>query len=225
MGLHADYLHIPGLLDISSLAQIDKISAHASYADGRSTAYDSAKDVKNNLQLDARSQEYQQVQQVLLSALNQNPVFRNAVLPQHVYPFLVSKYQAGMKYGWHVDSPIMGNMMRTDVAMTVFLNSPDEYDGGELELQTSLGNAKFKLNKGDAICYPCTHVHQVNEVTGGIRHVAVTWIQSIIKSAEQRKLLFELYQVMDSLRQKNITGEEFNLLQQNYSNLLRMWAY
>lgn len=225
MILQSTYLQIHSLLEPRELDQIRNLSDAAFYEDGKLTASSVAKNVKNNLQLNSQSQEYMLVQQIILNALNRNLLFRNAVLPQHVYPFLVSKYRSGMHYGWHVDSPIMGNMMRTDVAMTIFLNSPDEYEGGELELQSALGNIKFKLNRGDAVCYPCTHVHRVNEVTGGERQVAVTWIQSIVKEPEQRKMLFDLYQIVESLREKNTTGEEFNLLQQHYSNLLRKWSY
>ena len=129
-----------------------------------------------------------------------------------------------MAYGWHVDSPVMGNMIRTDIAITVFLNDPSAYEGGELELQTVAGTALYKLAKGDAICYPCTQLHQVRAVTKGERKVAVSWIQSMVRHAEQRKILFEINNVIDHLRQKELQSEEANLLLQTHSNLLRMWS-
>jgi len=223
--LQNTYLQIPNLIELHELDQILTLSDSATYEDGRLTASSVARDVKDNLQLNTQSQSYMAIQQIILNALNRNTLFRNAVLPQQVYPCLISKYQKGMKYGWHVDSPIMGNMLRTDVAMTIFLNNADEYEGGELELQSPTGTVQFKLNRGEAVCYPCTQVHRVNEVTGGERRVAVTWIQSIVKAPEQRKMLFDVYQVTEGLRAKNITGDEFSILQQHYSNLLRMWAY
>jgi PKHD-type hydroxylase len=225
MILHDTYLHIPCLLKAEELSNIEMLSEQATYEDGRLTASGAAREVKNNLQLCDSGEAHSSIQQYILHNLNHSSLFRNAVFPQHIYPFLISKYHKGMSYGWHVDSPLMGNMMRTDIAMTIFLNAPDEYEGGELELQTPLGPAKFKLNAGDAICYPCTHLHRVNEVTAGCRHVAVTWIQSLVKTPEQRKMLFGLYQVTENLHKKNVAEEELGFLQQHYSNLLRMWAY
>jgi PKHD-type hydroxylase len=219
------FLHLSNMLDAAELGQIGKLCEQAEYQDGKITATGAAREVKENLQLSEHEQAYMSIQQLLLNALNRNALFRNALFPQNVYPFLISKYNKGMSYGWHVDSPVMGNMMRTDIAMTIFLNDPAEYEGGELELQTALGSMKFKLTRGDAICYPCQHLHRVNEVTGGQRHVAVTWIQSLVRAPEQRKILFELQQVTETLRQQDIATDEVGVLQQHYSNLLRMWAY
>jgi PKHD-type hydroxylase len=91
-------------------------------------------------------------------------------------------------------------------------------------LQTATGSALYKLAKGDAICYPCTQLHQVRAVTKGERKVAVSWIQSMVRHAEQRKILFELNQVINELRQHNLQSEEANRLLQTHSNLLRMWS-
>lgn len=222
--IQATYLHIPGLLSKEQLAQIDALSNKAAFADGRNTASAAAKEVKHNLQMDTNSQEYGMIQQHIFGALNQNVLFRNATFPKNVYPFLFSKYTPGMEYGWHVDSPLMGNMMRTDIAITIFLNDPEAYEGGELELQSPTGPALYKLAAGDAICYPCTQLHRVRQVTNGERRVAVSWIESMVKDAGQRKVLFDTQHVIDSLREKDLQSSEANLLQQTHSNLLRMWA-
>lgn len=222
--LNGTYLHIPKLISESEIHQIDFLFKSGAFDDGKLTAHSAAQEVKSNLQLNNQTKEHAAIQQSILEALNRNALFRNAVLPQSIHPFIISNYKPGMHYGWHVDSPVMGNMIRTDVAMTIFLNNPEEYDGGELELQTANGNVLYKLNKGDAICYPCTQVHRVREVTRGERNVAVSWVQSLVKETEHRKLLFELFQTTESLREKGIDGEEYLFLQQHYSNLLRMWA-
>ncbi len=222
--LNNTYLRIPQLLSDEDFNQINLLLKSGTFDDGKLTAHSAAKNVKSNLQLNNQTQEHAVIQQFILNALNRNALFRNAMLPQSIHPFIISKYKSGMCYGWHVDSPIMGNMIRTDVAITIFLNDPDEYDGGELELQTATGNVLYKLNKGDAICYPCTQVHQVRAVTRGERSVAVSWIQSLVKEPEYRKLLFEIFQITENLREKNVAGEEYLYLQQHYSNLLRMWA-
>ncbi|WP_158826614.1 Fe2+-dependent dioxygenase [Mucilaginibacter lacusdianchii] len=224
MTLQNTYLHIPHLLDTAQLQQVDSLLANASFVDGGMTATDAAKRVKRNLQMDMQTQQYAAVHQILLTAINRNLLLRNAVFPKEIYPFLISRYTAGMTYGWHVDSPVMGNMMRTDIAMTIFLNEKEDYSGGELELQTPVGNQLYKYDAGDAICYPCTQLHRVCEVQAGERRVAVTWMESLIKSQEHRQILFELQQIIDSLFAKDIHDNEARLLQQNHSNLIRMWC-
>jgi len=222
--LNNTYLHIPNLLSETEVDDIRSLFKSGAFDDGRLTAYSAAKEVKSNLQLNPQTQEHLAIQQNILAALNRNTLFRNAVLPHSIHPFVISNYKPGMHYGWHVDSPVMGNMIRTDVALTIFLNDPEEYDGGELELQTANGNILYKLNKGDAICYPCTQVHRVREVTRGERNVAVSWVQSLVKETVYRKMLFEIFQVTENLRSKALAEEEYLVLQQHYSNLLRMWA-
>jgi len=222
--LNSTYLHVHDLLTDSEVNKIHALFKSGTFDDGRLTAHNAAKAVKSNLQLNHQTQEHTAIQQIILAALNRNPVFRNAVLPQSIHPFIISNYKPGMHYGWHVDSPVMGNMIRTDVALTIFLNDPEAYDGGELELQTANGNVLYKLNKGDAIFYPCTQVHRVREVTRGERNVAVSWIQSLVKETAHRKMLFEIFQITENLRNKAVSEEEYLLLQQHYSNLLRMWA-
>lgn len=222
--LNGTYLSIRNLLSDNEVRDIHVLFKSGAFDDGRLTAHSAAKEVKSNLQLKHQTQEHAAIQQIILAALNRNSVFRNAILPQSIHPFIISNYKPGMHYGWHVDSPVMGNMIRTDVALTIFLNDPEEYDGGELELQTANGNVLYKLNKGDAICYPCTQVHRVREVTRGERNVAVSWVQSLVKETVHRKMLFEIFQITENLRNKALNEEEYLLLQQHYSNLLRMWA-
>lgn len=224
MEINATYLHIPGFVSGSQLSMIDGLSAQALFEDGKKTASQAAREVKHNLQIDPSSQQYMALQQIMFDAINLGTLLRNAVMPKQVHPFLFSRYEPGMSYGWHVDSPIMGNMIRTDVAITVFLSDPESYEGGELELQTSSGTMLYKLAKGDAICYPCTQLHRVREVTSGERRVAVSWMQSMVKDASQRKILFDIQQVIDALRAAELQSPEANLLQQNHSNLMRMWS-
>lgn len=224
MNNHAIYLHVKELLNNQQLTVVHNLLESARFADGRETATAAARDVKNNLQVDMNAPQYGMLQQVILEGLNNSVLLRNAIFPKHVYPFLFSKYTDGMEYGWHVDSPLMGNMMRTDIAITVFLNDPDRYEGGELELQSSSGTLLYKFAAGDAICYPCTQLHRVRPVIKGERCVAVSWMQSMVKDAESRKMLFDIQQVIDSLRTVDLQSAEAHLLQQTHSNLLRMWA-
>src|SRR5690606_35466713 len=118
------YLHLKELLNPEQLKQIKSLLAQAPYEDGKNTATDQAKEVKNNEQMNVQSTEYMAVLQILLTASNHSQLFRNAIFPKNIDPFLVSKYTSGKGYGWHVDSPLMENMIRTDIAMTIFLNNP-----------------------------------------------------------------------------------------------------
>jgi PKHD-type hydroxylase len=219
------FLQIPGLLKPEELQRIDEIIAEAKFVDGKLTASMAAREVKNNLQMDAQEQTLQEhVQQLLGNALMQSPLFQAAVMPKYVYPFIISKYGTGMQYGWHVDSPVMGMPpLRTDVAMTIFLSDPDSYKGGELVLQSGGSLVSFKPAKGDAVAYPCQFLHCVNPVTEGERRAAVTWVQCSVRQPERREMLFNLQQVHQLLLQKDMHAPETNVLLQCHSNLVRMW--
>jgi PKHD-type hydroxylase len=218
--------HIPALLKPEELTALEKLIGQANFVDGKATASMAAKEVKNNLQLDsADSTTMISIQQILNSAIQTSPFFQAASQPKKIHPFIISKYGPRQFYGWHVDSPVMGEpAIRTDLAMTVFLSDPATYEGGELMIQTSGGAVAVKPAKGDAILYPCQFLHCVNEIKSGERIAAVTWIQSNFQSAEQRQLLFELNQVHALLQQKDKHSPEANQLLQSYSNLFRMWA-
>jgi PKHD-type hydroxylase len=219
------FLHIPGLLRADEVARIESLTADAIFVDGKTTASSPASDVKSNWQVKAGSEPLTTVQATLTDALASSPLFTVAALPKTIYPFVISKYTPGNAYGWHVDSPTMGDPpLRTDLAMTIFLSDPASYEGGELIIQGDNGPAAFKPARGDAVLYPCQYLHCVNEVTQGSRLAAVTWIQSNVKNAEQRQMLFQLKQVHGLLSQKSPTAPETALLLQTHANLFRMWA-
>ena len=218
--------HIPALLKPEELTALEKLISEANFVDGKASASMAAKEVKNNLQLDSADAETMtSIQQILDHAILTSPFFQVAAQPKKIHPFIISKYGPRQFYGWHVDSPIMGEpAIRTDLAMTIFLSDPASYEGGELMILSSAGQMAVKPAKGDAILYPCQFLHCVNEIKSGERIAAVTWIQSNIQSAEQRQLLFELNQVHAILQQKDKHSPEANQLLQSYSNLFRMWA-
>jgi PKHD-type hydroxylase len=118
----------------------------------------------------------------------------------------------------------VGDRYRTDVSITVFLNDPDEYEGGELSITTTYGEVKEKLSAGDAILYPSGSLHQVAEVTDGVRLVAVTWAQSMIRDPAQRELLYNLSLARDELLRNNPDSNATLKVSNSYINLVRMWA-
>lgn len=219
------FIQIPGMLKPEELAAIDNLLPAIQFVDGKTTASMAAREVKNNFQAKENDKALYTIQEIVDQALQTSPLFNIAALPKRVYPPLVSRYKEGNYYGWHVDSPVMGDpAMRTDLAMTIFLSDPSTYEGGELVLQTASGTIMFKPQKGDAVLYPCQYLHCVNEVKSGERIAVVTWIQSNVASPEQRQILFDLNQVHALLHQRDMHAPETNLLLQTHSNLLRMWA-
>jgi len=219
------FVHIPSLLKPEELSEIDGLLANAKFLDGKASATLPAQTVKNNLQLDTEGDDLADIRSILGEALKTSPLFGVAALPKTIHPFLISKYTPGNAYGWHVDSPLMGQPpLRTDLAMTIFLSDPNDYQGGELIVQTDVGTSMFKPAKGDAILYPCQFIHGVNEVTDGTRLAAVTWIQSNVKSPDQREILFQLNQIHALLYGRSPNAPETTLLLQAHANLFRMWS-
>lgn len=221
------HLHVPGLLSKEALEQTDSWLPLLQFTDGKATATGPAKEVKNNLQASREAHAaHPQFQQLIASAILQNPLVQTAVMPVKILPPLVSKYEAGMHYGWHTDSPLMGSefILRADVSITVFLNDPSEYEGGELVIHSPGGYVNYKLAKGDAVVYPTTRLHGVNAVVSGCRKAAVTWMQCAVKDAGQRELLFQLKSASDGIAVRQGGTTEHLLLMQVYSNLVRMWA-
>ena len=217
--------HLVQVLNSDELIQMEHLISEAAFVDGKSTATMAAKEVKNNLQIDPLDKAYTKIQQLINKALQRNVHFQASAQPKQIHPFLISKYGVGQQYGWHVDSPLMGDpMVRTDMAMTIFLSDPTDYEGGELVLSGPAGPVGFKPAKGDAILYPCQFLHCVTEIKKGERIAAVTWLQSNIQSSEQRQLLFELNQVHSFLQQQAADSPATAQLLQTYSNLFRMWA-
>ena len=218
---------IANVLKPEELARLNEIfDAADSFVDGRKTAGRRAARVKRNEQLDADAEDLSEAQNIILTALNRNPVFRRLSLPKRVAPPLISRYGAGMSYGLHVDDAMMGRgAMRSDVSITVFLTDPNSYDGGELVIHN--GGAAVAMVKGDAgsaVIYAANTLHRVAEVARGERRVAVTWCQSLVRSAEHRAILADLATVRDLLFATAPDADETDAAAHSYSNLLRLWA-
>ena len=81
---------------------------------------------------------------------------------------------------------------------------------------------KFKLNSGEIIIYPSTYLHSVKEIKKGERLVCVGWIESYIKSIEEREYLFDIDAGARGLLAKHGRSNELDLIFKSYSNLLRL---
>lgn len=200
------------------------------WADGRSSAGEQAAQVKDNEQLPPDSEASRQGQQAILRALDRSPRFLSAALPRKVFPPRFNRYSIkASHYGQHVDGAIRftenGARVRTDLSCTVFLSEPDEYDGGELAMHGPGGiEQRVKLPAGHAVLYPGTSVHEVTPVTRGQRVAGFFWIESLVRSHEQRRLLLEFDDALVALRSSGGDNASTVALAGTYHNLLRMWA-
>ncbi len=220
-------LEIPALLNAAQLSKIDEILESARFVDGRLTAGMAAGRVKNNEEMQQEPKRMQVLIRIIMSSLGHNARFRSAVLPHRVADPIFARYRPGMTYGDHVDDPVMGSQgprFRTDVSMTIFLRDPDTYQGGELVIRTPFGPREVKLAAGHAVIYPSSSVHRVAEVTEGERLVALAWIQSYVRDAAKRELLYELDQAREQLLRNAPAQVHTSYVDRSYANLLRMWA-
>ena len=204
-------------------------AADAPWVDGRATAGYQGAQVKHNQQIDERTALARDLGDIVLAALERNPLFISAVLPQRVYPPLFNRYEGGMQFGSHVDGavrllPGRGEKIRTDVSATLFLASPESYDGGELLIEDTYGTHAVKLAAGDAVIYPATSLHRVAPVTRGARVASFFWVQSMVRDDAQRALLFDLDRSIQRLNMRVADEPAMVDLVGVYHNLLRQWA-
>jgi PKHD-type hydroxylase len=190
---------------------------------GSQTAGSYAKQVKNNWQLDKQHPDFEALADLVLTALDGHPLFRAASIPLKIHSLLFSRCGVGEGYGRHVDNPFMPGG-RTDLSFTLFLSHLDAYSGGGLTLELPQGEDTLRLPAGSAIVYPSGYLHRVEPVTAGVRYVAVGWVQSAVRSSEQRELLFELETACKALAASHGRSDALDLLYRCHTNLMRMWA-
>ena len=222
-------LTLPKLLTPDDVLTAHHLLANAPWTDGRASAGEQAAQVKNNEQLPHDCDAAGHIRAMVLRGLDNSPAFFSAALPKRVFTPRVNRYGGDSNfYGQHIDNAVRalpgGQRVRTDISCTVFLNDPDDYEGGELTVSDTYGEQTVKLPAGHAVLYPGTSLHQVTPVTRGQRIACFFWIESMVRSDEQRRLLFELDMNLLALRQQRGESDETTALTGVYHNLLRMWA-
>ncbi len=224
-------LVIPGVLDAAALRELRQLldAAGPAWVDGRATAGHQGAEVKFNQQVDEASDVARRGQAIVAAALERNPTFISAVLPNMLYPPLFNRYGEGMEFGLHVDGgvrihPHTGRKLRTDVSATLFLAEPDSYDGGVLQVQDGSVVREAKLPAGDLVIYPATSVHRVTPVTRGLRIASFFWVQSLVRDAADRSLLFDLDGAIQRLAATGADAQARVALVGTYHNLLRKWT-
>ena len=216
--------------NVLSADEVQQFRAHldnAAWQDGATTAGSLAKHVKNNLQLDDNGELAISLGNHIVRRLGNHPTFIAAALPREIYPPKFNRYQDGGGYGLHIDSAVMPlpntrKNLRSDLAATLFLSAPEEYDGGELEIETGFGAQMVKLAAGDMVLYPASSLHRVTPVTRGARIAAFSWIESLVANEADRAILYDLDQAIQALTPV-VGAQDVNLLKLTgvYHNLLR----
>jgi PKHD-type hydroxylase len=223
---------LPNLLSADELRELRSALLalpEADWADGRDSAGEQAQQVKRNQQLPAEHPLSRQLSHQVLAGLDRSATFFSAALPAKVFPPRINRYTPEHPhYGVHVDNAVRlradGQRVRTDLSCTVFLNDPVDYDGGELTIHDQDLVHRVKLPAGHAVLYPGHTLHEVTPVTRGQRLACFFWVESMVRSDEQRRVLFDLDMNLLSLRQRLGESAETTALTGVYHQLLRQWA-
>ncbi len=222
-------LQIADVLTAEEVARCRRVLDAAEWVDGRVTAGHQSARAKDNMQLPEDNPAAAELGALIVSALERNSLFMASALPLKVFPPLFNRYQGGQAFGTHVDNAVRQitgtpHRVRTDLSATLFLNSPDEYDGGELLIEDTYGMHDVKLPAGHLILYPSTSLHHVRAVTRGARLASFFWIQSMVRDDGQRMVLFDLDLAIQKINQDIPDHPSSVQLTGVYHNLLRRWA-
>ena len=223
-------LTIPEVLSREEALALREDILAAEWVDGNATSGAGAASVKRNRQLTEQGAATQAAQAKVTAALMANAPFLSAALPHSVFPPLFNRYGGGDEFGLHVDNAIRfhgptGARIRTDLSATLFLTDPDDYDGGELEIESSFGTLSYKLPAGHMVLYPSTSLHRVTAVTRGERVSCFFWLQSLVADHAARELLYDLDQSVQALTaERGKADREVLRLTALYHNLVRRWA-
>ena len=191
------------------------------WEDGKKTAGSHAAQVKNNLQLSRNSEISKNLSKLIIKRILSNPLIKSFTLPKNIHGIMFTKSSKGMRYGRHIDNAFMSSG-RSDLSFTIFINKKTSYEGGELIVENINSENKFKLNSGEILIYPSTYLHSVKDIESGVRLVCVGWIESYVKSIEEREYLFDIDAGARSLLSKHGRSDDLDLIFKSYSNLLRL---
>ena len=223
-------LHVPDILTPDQVTHGRRLLEEAQWVDGRVTAGSQSSRAKRNLQLPEDSPAARELGEIVLGALQRNALFMSAALPLKVFPPLFNRYGEGHTFGTHVDNAIRIKRgsefrIRSDLSITVFLEDPAEYDGGELVVEDHFGVQRVKLPAGHAVVYPSSSLHHVTPVTRGVRVASFFWLQSMVRDDGARRILFDLDQSVQRLTGQ-LGGADRSVIELTgvYHNLLRRWA-
>lgn len=221
---------IPDLLDGANVGRVRALIESAQWIDGNVTSGHQSALAKRNMQLPEEAPEAQQAGEIILDALGRSPLFIAAALPLKIFPPLFNSYEGGQAFGVHVDNAVRvqastGFRVRSDLSITVFLEDPQSYDGGELTVETNFGVQQVKLPAGHAVLYPSSSLHRVEPVTRGRRTASFFWLQSMVRDDAARQMMFDLDSSIQALA-TDLGHDNAQVIRLTgvYHNLLRRWA-
>ncbi|HVW68507.1 MAG TPA: Fe2+-dependent dioxygenase [Steroidobacteraceae bacterium] len=224
-------LHVPQVLSQTEVGEFRRRLAGAGWADGRITAGHQSALAKHNLQLPETDPVARELGAAVLQALDRSSLFFSAALPRSIFPPLFNLYREGHGFGNHIDNAVRYDRsvtpprpVRTDLSVTLFLSAPEEYDGGELVIESPAGVHRVKLPMGDLVLYPATSVHRVEPITRGERIASFFWLQSLVRDGGERQLLFDLDVAIQKLNRDTAKHPALVELTGVYHNLLRRWT-
>lgn len=222
-------IEIEGVLSADELAGAREQLLAQDWVDGKITAGVQSAVVKHNRQLAEDNVFGQQLGELILRRLSDNPLFMSAALPKRIYPPLFNRYAGGEAFGLHVDNAVRGikgvrERVRTDLSATLFLADPDTYDGGELVIRDTFGERRVKLAAGNMVLYPGSSLHRVEAVTRGERLGAFFWLESLVREDSQRSILLDMDVAIQRLTSQNADAQSLLELTGAYHNLLRRWS-
>ncbi len=216
---------LPNVLSAADLQSVRELLPQVRFGDGRVTNPDST--VKHNLQAPQDDPANARIAQIARDALVRHADLRTFARPRTMARTTVVRYEPGMDYGWHVDEALFPSTppIRSDLSCTIFLNPPEDYDGGELTIELGAQELAYKLEPGSAILYPSTTIHRITPVTRGVRLAAITWLHSWIADSQQRELLVQLDEARALVSRNAPDDARLQVLLESLrTNLFRMWA-
>ena len=218
------FLKLRNVFAPQDLAELRKVVEASQLVDGSASGKAT---LKQNLQSAQGNPGLEDATRKVIAALSARPEFQAFTLPRQIN-MVFNRYDTGMFYKTHMDAALMGGMnrqpMRSDLSFTLFLSDPSEYEGGELVIQTPLGEARAKEEAGNAIVYPANMLHEVQPVTGGSRLAAIGWIQSLLRDAEKRLVMFDLERLRLDIARDHPDSSYQERLDRIKENLMRSWA-
>ncbi len=221
------FAKLENLLPAGVLAKIHELMPLASFDDGSVTAGNLAASTKKNRQMRTNDDPARKIMQLVQQALGRDERFVTLTVPRRMH-LAFNRYDVGMEYGPHHDAGVVGygveGAVRSDISMTVFLNEPQEYDGGTLHIITPYGEQQVKLPAGSAVIYPGNLTHWVTPITRGTRLAAFGWIQSMIRNPEQRRIVADLNRLRRRLAESDLDRETQQLAANAYQDMMRQWA-
>ena len=222
-------IQIPDVLTPDQVSSSRQRLDGSQWIDGNVRAGHQSRLAKHNMQLSEDDPAAIEIGDLIIEALERNPLFVSAALPRKIFPPLFNRYAGGQNFGTHVDNAIRQvtgteHRVRTDLSATLFLSGPDEYEGGELVVEDNFGVQRVKLPAGSLILYPASSLHHVTPVTSGARVASFFWIQSMVRDDGERTLLFDLDTSIQRLAAESPDHPSVIQLTGVYHNLLRRWA-